>query len=735
MSLSKTPPAKRLKQSSLDDFFPTQSALISSDTPVSGTFANAAENLESIKKLKLDGINKCKCNKTVIKIEDGSQNESKASEGNCNVGAGIDFADKATLHDTGCSDPNRPRRVQISSSFDCNHDVSLLIEGCEASNICKSDEAAQKVEYSSDSNAKRSEGDFRSQFVQHNVRLETTEMNLFDFAGDLNCDDDEDSVKRGRTQKETQKMAKGLPGISRQMPDNKGNTNRLKKLKSSPSQTPLHRLPVDLNQVPGDVPPNMARFPCDVVWRTAAMEESPDHTLLVKGPFDVNRSSPCEAQPTEVVERWDKLHVKMPYSQHSKYVEVDGREVPRWDVIQRALLGAIHSFNDLKEAILSYNGGYSWGLEELEDAIEEMTFSDRSAFFSTLLPGIINLALNLPTICTRPPPLLVKGHSHSVTLSQRQVASLLANAFLCTYPRRNTSTRKSQYASYPTINFHTLFNRCDNHKRRICRKEKIKCLLNYFRRITGEMPIGNLTFSRIRLRCRVGWEESMAKFKNAFITSKGLIEDEGHGMLMVDFANRRIGGGVLHDGCVQEEILFVIYPELIVSRLFTEALDDNEALLMTGPERFNEYRGYSDDFRWGGNVVDVRERDGWGRRYTQVVGLDALAYYGKQQHWEQFSAEKVTRELMKSFCGFQTPGFPRSAVATGNWGCGAFGGDARLKFLIQWMAASRAGRPLMYFTFGDHKLMCQLRAIQSLVAQQDVTIGKWPQNSSKAYHT
>lgn len=41
-------------------------------------------------------------------------------------------------------------------------------------------------------------------------------------------------------------------------------------------------------------------------------------------------------------------------------------------------------------------------------------------------------------------------------------------------------------------------------------------------------------------------------------------------MLQVDFANKRVGGGVLGRGSVQEEIRFVICPELIVSRLLTE---------------------------------------------------------------------------------------------------------------------------------------------------------------------
>lgn len=50
----------------------------------------------------------------------------------------------------------------------------------------------------------------------------------------------------------------------------------------------------------------------------------------------------------------------------------------------------------------------------------------------------------------------------------------------------------------------------------------------------------------------------------------------------MDFANRFVGGGVTGHGLVQEEIRFIINPELIVSRLFTEALEHNECLIITG---------------------------------------------------------------------------------------------------------------------------------------------------------
>ncbi|CAK9135432.1 unnamed protein product [Ilex paraguariensis] len=44
-------------------------------------------------------------------------------------------------------------------------------------------------------------------------------------------------------------------------------------------------------------------------------------------------------------------------------------------------------------------------------------------------------------------------------------------------------------------------------------------------------------------------------------------------------------------------------------------------------------------------------------------------------------------------------------VVTGNWGCGAFGGDPELKATIQWLAASQASRPFIsYYTFGMEAL-------------------------------
>lgn len=76
----------------------------------------------------------------------------------------------------------------------------------------------------------------------------------------------------------------------------------------------------------------------------------------------------------------------------------------------------------------------------------------------------------------------------------------------------------------------------------------------------------------------------------------------------MDFANKYIGGGVLSHGCVQEEIRFVICPELLVSLLFTERMNTNEAVLIRGCERFSSYTGYGGTFKWLGEFVDITPR-------------------------------------------------------------------------------------------------------------------------------
>ncbi|CAG05369.1 unnamed protein product, partial [Tetraodon nigroviridis] len=327
-------------------------------------------------------------------------------------------------------------------------------------------------------------------------------------------------------------------------------------------------------------------------------------------------------------------------------------------------------------------------------------------------------------LCFQGIPLLQQGRAAAITLSQAQISCLLANAFFCTFPHRNSTSFHSDYHTYPSINFTRLFSHWSERK-----MEKLKAIVHYFHVATDEKTKldGLVTFER---RCLANtdartWSCCKEEMNKLYVSSCGAIETEGSGLLQVDFASSWLGGGVLDSGLLQEEILFLMSPELIVSRLFTEKLQDNECVIVTGCQQFSTYSGYGDTFRWKGPYADPTGRDGWARRQRQVLAMDALRFtHGR----DQYSMKLVVRELNKAYCGFKRCEEERRGeepdIATGKWGCGAFKGDPQLKAVIQLMAAARAGRGLAFFTFKDEKLEHGLRQAYRLLRTKGTTVGE-----------
>ncbi|KAM8924578.1 poly(ADP-ribose) glycohydrolase [Pelodytes ibericus] len=450
------------------------------------------------------------------------------------------------------------------------------------------------------------------------------------------------------------------------------------------------------------------------------LRQTCSHTVTVR--YDrLQENVEPEPYPLRYKGPWDHNFVKLPcLSSKESYNSKNGEwgTGNRWKMIVRLLSNKIETPCQLKEAIMEYNMSFSrnWDFTALFDFCQKALDEDEySCLFNIVLPKMAVLALELPNICTQPIPLLKKGMNHSITISQKQISSLLANAFFCTFISHN---KRSGYSSYPDINFNRLFEGKNPRK-----AEKLKTLFCYFRRVVNRSPTGLVTFTRQCLKNFPQWDRSSKKLTKIHVTCKGTIEGNGHGMLQVDFANRYVGGGVTGSGLVQEEIRFIINPELIISRLFTESLDSNECLIVTGTEQYSEYTGYAETYKWASNHEDEAPRDDWERRTTEIVAIDALHF---RSHTEQFAPEKITRELNKAYCGFFRDGTPPenlSAVATGNWGCGAFGGDPRLKALIQLLAAAESGRDLVYFTFGDVELMKDIYKMYSALTKENKTVG------------
>ncbi|XP_034068205.1 poly(ADP-ribose) glycohydrolase isoform X1 [Gymnodraco acuticeps] len=448
------------------------------------------------------------------------------------------------------------------------------------------------------------------------------------------------------------------------------------------------------------------------------------HTVMIRTDLLHNGKIPVP-YPARFKDTWDDIHVKMPCSSWNLFPVPDEetqerQNKSRWELIKETLNDEFTCQLELKNAILKYSSSQAkkWDFTALRLYCTKVLEPDAAEhLFDSLLPDMVQLALRASELCTKPIPLLKEGLDHSITVSQEQVACLLANAFFCTFPRRNS--RRTEYYNYPDINFFRLFGGGSSSK-----IEKLKTLICYFKSVTEQTPTGLVTFTRKSLDRPLNWKSSEAQLTNLHITCEGTIEDDGYGMLQVDFANQFVGGGVTSSGLVQEEIRFLINPELIVSRLFTEALDHNECLIITGSQQYSKYTGYAQTYKWAGSHQDTTPRDGWQRICTEIVAIDALQF---KNFLEQFRPDRLNRELNKAYCGFARPEEQSqnlSAVATGNWGCGVFGGDTRLKALLQMLAAAEAGRDVAYFTFGDSQLMTDVHKMHSFLTQRKICVGE-----------
>ena len=110
---------------------------------------------------------------------------------------------------------------------------------------------------------------------------------------------------------------------------------------------------------------------------------------------------------------------------------------------------------------------------------------------------------------------------------------------------------------------------------------------------------------------------------------------------MVDFANKNIGGGVLANGAVQEEILFCVFPELVVTLCLCEQLTDNEAIIVSNATKFNQYSGYSDTFKFEGNCQKKGDRQKFDSVFVAIDATDFSGKIGKGQ--SQYTSISIQR--------------------------------------------------------------------------------------------
>uniref|UniRef100_A0AAV1UC64 poly(ADP-ribose) glycohydrolase n=1 Tax=Peronospora matthiolae TaxID=2874970 RepID=A0AAV1UC64_9STRA len=339
--------------------------------------------------------------------------------------------------------------------------------------------------------------------------------------------------------------------------------------------------------------------------------------------------------------------------------------------------------------------------------------------------------------------------TRSCRFSKLEVLTLVCGCFFGIFPDqdigRSTPSRKANRRGYDTgtdvIRFPCftairLFSAPGNMGKLVVLKgQKIRCILQYFLRVVP-LSISKrellekevIDFTRIGVHLPLAPERMSAEqmAKDLFtVVQNSMQQDNGNQPrlyaarcvsdtpieeldyhLQIDFANKFAGGGVLTSGCVQEEIRFLLSPELLVSCLVFAKLEPHEAFVIHGTERYCTHEGYGGSFVCHGNFEDITRfqvmPDGNIRRNCVIVGMDATDY-GSAQVERQYTRGHIWRELVKAYAGFAYPeasnGELNWPVASGNWGCGVFKGDRELKFLIQWLAASLHRRELVYVLF------------------------------------
>ncbi|XP_058115923.1 uncharacterized protein LOC131288508 [Anopheles ziemanni] len=277
-------------------------------------------------------------------------------------------------------------------------------------------------------------------------------------------------------------------------------------------------------------------------------------------------------------------------------------------------------------------------VERTMDAVE------RDHFLAQTVKSLARHARNLKL--HRPPRGLsfsLQQQADSYELSYRLVASLLANAFFSTFPKRTEKT-------HPTLqdfNFtHFFRGLVDNAVQRA----KFRSFLHYFDWLERNPTVleGSLRISRKVMTGKQwltieDWLECELPLCDVEIRHEGKLDKADPDTMQTVFASARLGGDVLADGDSQESIQFCTFPELLAVLLYVEALEDNESLQI-------------ENVRHVSRIVDPRckgpllEKIAEPKR-TTVCCIDAENYRALPS--QQFEEDDILRELNKCLLAFR----------------------------------------------------------------------------------
>ncbi|XP_064212913.1 uncharacterized protein LOC100142603 isoform X1 [Tribolium castaneum] len=333
-------------------------------------------------------------------------------------------------------------------------------------------------------------------------------------------------------------------------------------------------------------------------------------------------------------------------------------DLPWWDSVKKHLKRIANTKNTLEliEGMQKIHDMCNVSLDPEEDTNDpdlfvgllnfldnDLTSEERSNFLNKTLPNIVKRALKLKD--HKPKDGLhfsLQQQSDCTELQYSFVASLIANAFFSTFPKRSERT----HPTLQNFNFTHFFKHLDQN----VQKAKLRSILCYFDWVensdNGCLKVSRQVMTSKEWLTIEDWLECSLPLCPLQIRHEGKLERSEPDSIQICFASSKIGGKVLDDGNTQECINLVTYPELLTVLLNVEALEDNEVLTV-------------EKIRHISRIVDPKNRASLEKlqvpQEMTVCCVDADDY--KKLPIGQFEEDNILRELNKCLLAFQQKQF------------------------------------------------------------------------------
>ena len=201
----------------------------------------------------------------------------------------------------------------------------------------------------------------------------------------------------------------------------------------------------------------------------------------------------------------------------------------------------------------------------------------------------------------------------------------------------------------------------------------------------------------------------------------GDMSEDTQGNLFVDFANKDIGGSVLSNGSVQEEIEFSRRPECLVSILISPTMTNYDVIFLSNTVTTSKTKGYAGTFQFE-HALNPDQMVQQTHKIHDIVAMDATSFKSHPLSSDDalkkryLSRDHVKRDFLKCYIAFLGPQSLSAKplhIVTGSWGTGDFSGTSNqglkddlkeIKQAIQVAAATIAytdrqtsGNSLLYY--------------------------------------